>query len=162
MKHLFLISAVLVLFALPLLAVPASPGITLTLDPQTGQLSVAWEPHPQAAQLAEFRFYHTLTSGVYAGAPVATFTPGTATTGSIPAPTVLGRHYYTLTAVWIQGGVTLESDRSNEVNYDVRPEKPTLRSIVQQAMEGMKKAGQDLIALAESLLLELEKVPDVP
>ena len=84
-------------------------------------LQFQWDAHPQAAQLTGFKLYSTNTPGTYGSTPIATFTGGNLTSGTIPKPTTIGTTYYSLTA-FAPGG---ESTRSNEVSYNVSIAPPT-------------------------------------
>jgi len=106
-----------------------------------------WDAHPEAAQLSGFRLYQGTASGVYGATPVATFTPGTAVTGSIAKPPI-GRYFYVLTAVSLPTSGSLESDRSNEVAYTVRPQAPTLQQILGQIALGYETIGAGMRELA--------------
>ena len=77
-------------------------------DPAT----FTWSEHP--GPIAGFKIYDTVNPGVY-GAPVATITPGTATshTMEIAQKTDATRHYFTITAFKDSG---VESLKSNEVS----------------------------------------------
>ena len=95
-------------------------------------ITFAWDPHPEAATITGFYLYQSKNAGTYGVTPVATFTPGTLTTGSIPKPTSFGRYYYVLTAYAVDTSVTpnltLESDHSNEVSVNVKPKSPKIVS----------------------------------
>jgi hypothetical protein len=113
MKRYGFILAMLILMAIPAMA-------------QT--VTFAWDPHPEAAQLTGFKLFQSKTSWTYGATPVATFTGGALTTGTIPKPG-LGRYFYVLTAFTPD----VESDFSNEVSLVVKPQKPNLKSAVQSA-----------------------------
>ena len=115
--------------------------------PGLAQVNFARDSHPEAAQLSGFRLYQGTVSGTYAPTPVATFNPGTAVTGSIPKPAI-GRYFYVLTAVSLPATGSLESDRSNEVTYLVRPQAPTLQQIIGQLALGYETIGAGLRELA--------------
>ncbi|HOJ85210.1 MAG TPA: hypothetical protein PKY23_10955 [Bacillota bacterium] len=88
-----------------------------------------WDQHPQASELDGFKLYQSKTSMGYPTAPVAIFTGGATTTGTIAAPQSPGRYFFVLTA--FTGDV--ESDYSNEVSFVVKPNPPKLKSIKQVA-----------------------------
>jgi hypothetical protein len=115
------IGLVLIL-AMAVLCVPAFAQNTLTF---------AWDPHPQAIYLTGFNLYQTKTSGTYAGAPIATFTGGSTTTGTIQKPSSPGKWYWVLTAFMPDA----ESDYSNQVDTVIKPEKPNLRSVTLTALK---------------------------
>lgn len=122
MKRLLFVIA-LMLFALPCLA--------------QSTVTFAWDPHPETSQITGFKLYQTKTCGTYSGTPIATFTPGTATTGSIAKPTSFGKYCHVLTAYADDSLVVMgfiESDHSNEVSLIVKPQKPNLKSAVLSAM----------------------------
>lgn len=111
MKHLFLF-CFLVLLA-------STPAIAQTI-------TFAWDTHPEAAVIEGFKLYQAKQSGNYTTTPVATFTGGSLTTGTIAKPTSPGRYYWVITAFMPDpvGGV-LESTYSNEVTDVVKPKAPT-------------------------------------
>jgi hypothetical protein len=91
-------------------------------------VTFAWDPHEEAAQLTGFHLWQSKT----AGGPysqIATFTPGSITTGNIPKPG-LGKYYFVLTAY----APDVESDNSNEVNLVLKPKAPRLISVIQTAL----------------------------
>jgi hypothetical protein len=96
-------------------------------------VNFAWDPHDQASQIAGFRLYMTKASGGYTGTPVATFTPGTATAGSIPQP-ALGRYFFVLRAFIDDPAGAVESDNSNEVTLVLKPKPPRLLSAIQTVL----------------------------
>jgi hypothetical protein len=134
MKRLLFVIA-LMLFALPCLA--------------QSTVTFAWDSHPEAATITGFRLYQAKTSMAYSGAPVATFTPGSLTTGTIQKPASFGRYYYVLTAFFNDTSVTpnviTESDYSNEVSLVVKPQKPNLKSAVLSAMTA---SGRGMVKMA--------------
>ncbi len=109
------------LIAVGLLLIMISPAFSQNVQ-------FAWDAHPEAAQIVGFHLWQSKTSGS-GYAQVATFTPGTLTTGVIPKPG-LGRYYYVLTAYVTDA----ESDYSNEVSLVLKPQKPTLKSAIQTAL----------------------------
>lgn len=117
MKHLML-----VLFIVAIVAVPA----------MAQNVTFAWDPHNEAAQLTGFHLYQSKT----AGGPYTlstTFNGGASVTGSIAKPG-LGRYYFVLTAF----NAEVESDYSNEVSLVVKPAKPNLKSVVLSALVKVK------------------------
>lgn len=89
-------------------------------------ITFTWDPHDQAAVIEGFKLYQSKQSGNYTSTPVATFTGGSLTTGTIAKPTQPGRYYWVLTSFMADpaGGV-LESTYSNEVTDVVKPKAPT-------------------------------------
>lgn len=117
MKHLML-----VLFIVAIVAVPA----------MAQNVTFAWDPHAEAAQVTGFKLYQAKT----AGGPYTlstTFNGGSTVTGTIAKPG-LGRYYFVLTAFTPE----VESDYSNEVSLVVKPAKPNLKSVVLSALVKVK------------------------
>lgn len=108
-----------------------------------GTITLAWDP--DAESITGFKLYQSKTSGIYtAGTPVATFTPGTLTTGTIPKPTSFGKYFYVLTAYSLDTTVTpnatMESGFSNEVSVLVTPKSPKLNTAILALLECPLKA----------------------
>lgn len=110
--------------------------IATSVFAQTTQVTFAWDPDAEA--ITGFKLYQSKQSGNYTSTPVATFTPGTLVTGSIPKPTSFGRYYYVLTAyavdTTVTPNVTTESGYSNEVTLVVNPRPPKLNSAILAAI----------------------------
>lgn len=122
MKHILLVLFIVVIVSIPAVA---------------QNVTFAWEPHSEAAQLTGFHLYQSKTAGgPYTAA--ATFAGGATVTGSIAKPG-LGRYYFVLTAYTPE----VESDYSNEVSLVVKPKKPSLKSAV---LSAMAKVGNTLWA----------------
>lgn len=113
----------LLIIAILLLAVPAVAQ----------QVTFAWDPHPEAAQITGFKLYQSKQSTSYGAIPAGTFTGGNLTTGSIPKPG-LGRFYFVLTAYVTEGGTDIESGYSNEVSLVLKPKSPNLLSATLMAV----------------------------
>jgi hypothetical protein len=121
-----------------------------------GQIvTFAWDPHPESIQISGFRLYQSRVAGSYSAAPVATYTGGALTTGTIPKPT-LGKYFYVLTAFTAD----TESDYSNEVSLVVKPQKPNLKTPILSAIIHLPKAGIDKLAGVLNGKQNLKIVPD--
>lgn len=119
--------------------------IPVLLQAQT--VNFAWDPINDAG-VTGFKLYQSKQSGVYTSI-AATFTPGTATTGSIPKPTTYGRYYFAMTAfavdTTVTPNVTVESAFSNEVSLVLKPNPPhlvsaTLVAVIKAPVKAIKWA----------------------
>lgn len=115
-------------------------GLLLALPAVSQDLTAKWDLSTEDAQLGldgGYRLYQSRQSGVY-GAPVATTGPGVSSV-TFPRPGV-GRYYFVVTVF----SGPLESEWSNEVQYDIRP-LPTklnkIEQILQKAKNALKKLG---------------------
>jgi hypothetical protein len=113
-------------------------------------INLAWDPHEEAATITGFHLLQTKTPGSYSvSSPVATFTPGTLTTGSIPKPG-LGKYCWVLTAFFQDPTGPIDSAYSNEVCDVLKPKPPKLNSAVQTIamapIKGVVKAAKWLVA----------------
>jgi len=106
-------------------------------------ITLTWDPHPEAAQLLGFKLYQTKTPGAYTTTPVQTFTGGALTTGTTPKPG-LGKWCWVLTAYVVD----VESDNSNEVCTTLKPGKPNLKTAVLSALFTPIKEGPIRLAFA--------------
>lgn len=113
MKFLVLIIAFLV---------PAV-GLAQTIDYQ-------WDPHPQASLIDGFRLYQSKVSGVYGAQPAGVFIGGNLTAGSVPV-SFMGRVCSVLRAY----AGDIESDNSNEICTVVKPNPPSLKSSIWNAIK---------------------------
>lgn len=116
-------------------------------------LQFQWDAHPTPTQIDGFKLYQATIAG-QPGTLVATFTGGALVTGTIPRPPV-GQWFYTLTAY----KAAIESDRSNEVSYVVKPATPNLGPIVERVAQGLEKAKEGL-AESSAALRELAAAID--
>ena len=74
----------------------------------------------EVTDLAHYRIYRTATSGTYTGAPIAEITHENLSFDIQDHPN--GVWFYTVTAIDADGN---ESERSNEVSYNIAPGSPT-------------------------------------
>lgn len=134
----FLLFSIMLLVALPLMA-------------QTGTVTFAWDSHPESAAIDGFKLYQTKQSMNYTTTPVATYTPGALTTGTIPKPTSFGRYYFVLTAfktdTSVSPSVLIESDYSNEVSLVVKPKAPVLKTAILTALMAPVKCIEKMAGL---------------
>lgn len=92
-------------------------------------VSLAWDPHPQAADLEGFKLYCGKANRAYGGV-CATYLGGSLTTGTVVIEKP-GNTCMALTAYIADG---TESDFSNEVCQVIKPKAPTgLKSTLVQA-----------------------------
>lgn len=110
--------------------------ISLFVDRACAQVTLAWDPHPEAivsptvpVAITGFHLWQTKSQGSYnfTGTPAAQFVPGTLTEGTIPKPG-LGKYCWILTAFIDEtalGNGIIESESSNEVCTVLKPKKPT-------------------------------------
>lgn len=121
------------------------------LSPAFAQtVTLAWDAHEEAAQITGFHLWQSKQ----AGGPyvqVATFTPGTLVTGSIPKPG-LGRYCFVLTAY----ADVVESDNSNEVCTTLKPKPPRLVSAIQTALMAPVKVVTYLAGLFTKKTLKIK------
>jgi len=123
MKKLLLVLGLVFLFSIPCFA--------------QGTITFEWDPHPEASQLTGFKLYATKQCGTYGTSPYVTWTGGSLTTGTASSPG-LGNWCFVLTAYV----PNLESDYSNEVSLTIKPKPPKVNSVVQTALNGVKKIAE--------------------
>lgn len=110
--------------------------LALPLCAQTVQFT--WDPYSPPGDISGFKLYQSISSPVCsAGVPisgksvnVATYSGGSAVTGSIPLPKP-GTYFWTIVAVSPDGSI--ESDCSNEVSQKIKPRTPKLNAVQQVA-----------------------------
>ena len=103
---------------LPLIALLLG-ALTSTLNAQTLDVSLAWDPNPET-DIAGYRLYYGTEPGVYS-APVDV---GNVVTGVVPGLSPGTLYYFAATAYNTSG---LESDFSDEISYTTPfiPGRPT-------------------------------------
>ena len=98
------------------------------------QVTFQWDAYVPATDIDGFKLYQGTATGVYGASAVATITPGTATTFTLPRPSP-GIYFWVLRAY--KG--TLESGNSNEVTATVKPQTPTTLKITAQVTNIQRK-----------------------